>query len=171
MNSSPSQASPRRRVVLAGLGVGLGGVIAGAMGWQWAKGRTIFAKAPLPSRPQTSSPASADVPEPAEPVVVDMTREWFEPYLNTDFRVKVSALTATTVKLTEVSPAQVITNKDKGVSYTTFSLTFTGPKSLSEESQIYRVQHEALGEMDLFLTPVGKHARERRLEAVFSQRI
>jgi len=100
-----------------------------------------------------------------------MTREWFEPYLNTDFRVKVSALTATTVKLTEVSPAQVITNKDKGVSYTTFSLTFTGPKSLSEESQIYRVQHEVLGEMDLFLTPVGKHARERRLEAVFSQRI
>ena len=85
--------------------------------------------------------------------------------------MKVGALTAATIKLTEISPANVMTNTDKGVSYTTFSLTFTGPKSLPEDSQVYRVEHPELGAMDLFLSPFGKHPKERRLEAVFSQRI
>ncbi len=100
-----------------------------------------------------------------------MTREWFEPHLSSDFQIKTGAVTAATVKLTEVSPAVVITNKDKGINYTTFSLTFTGPKSLPEDSRMYRLQHAVLGEMDLFLSPIGKHAGERRMEAVFSQRI
>lgn len=170
MKSSPSQASPRRRTLIAGLGLGAGGILAGALGWQWAQGRFILTKAPLPSRDRPAV-APVDDLDPAEPVVVDMTREWFDPYLNSEFQIKTGAVTAATVKLTEVSPALVITNQDKGIKYTTFSLTFTGPKSLPDDSRMYRLQHAVLGEMDLFLSPVGKYAGERRMEAVFSQRI
>ncbi|GEP42652.1 DUF6916 family protein [Brevifollis gellanilyticus] len=155
-------------MILAGLGVGLGGTLAGVLGWQWAKGRTFFAKAPLSSR-HTSPVAPAEDLDPAKPA--HYIREWFEPHLNTHFQLKVGALTAATMKLTEISPAKVVNNHDKLVSYTTFSLTFTGPKSLPEDSQIYRVEHPELGAMDLFLTSVGRYPTERHLEAIFTQRI
>ncbi len=155
-------------MILAGLGVGLGGTLAGVLGWQWAQGRAFFTKAPLPPR-EYFPVAPAKELDPAK--TTGLTREWFEPHLNSEFHIKVGALTSAAIKLTDVSPAKVISNQDKGVSYTTFSLTFTGPKSLPEDSQVYRVEHPELGAMDLFLSPFGKHPKERRLEAVFSQRI
>jgi hypothetical protein len=99
-----------------------------------------------------------------------LTRDWFAPYLNTEFHVKVSALTAAAVKLIDVSEMRTLTDKNKGVSYSSFSLTFAGPKSLPENSQVYRVEHGVLGAMDLFLSPIGRHEKEVRLEAVFSAR-
>jgi hypothetical protein len=168
MNSSSSQTSPRRRTILAGLGAGLCATIAGVTGWDWARGRSFFTKTHLPADPAAPVASAADL-DPARPA--HFVREWFEPHLNTHFQLKVGALTAATMKLTEISPAKVVTNHDKLVNYTTFSLTFTGPKSLPEDSQIYRVEHPELGAMDLFLSPVGRHSTERHLEAVFTQRI
>lgn len=156
-------------MIVAGLGAGLVATTAAVIGWNRGEGGLLKASSPLPKPTDRSSAVAESVP--ATPVAADvMTRGWFEPYLGTEFQVKVSALTATTVKLIEVSAAKTITDKAKGIEYTSFSLTFSGPKSLPEESKVYRLEHGVLGAMDLFLTSVGKHEREVRLEAVFSQR-
>lgn len=84
--------------------------------------------------------------------------------------MKVSALGAAAVQLIEVSPGKIITDKDKGINYTSFSLVFSGPKSLPEDSKVYRVEHGVLGAMDLFLSPVGKHEDKVQLQAVFTRR-
>jgi hypothetical protein len=173
MNLPHSAPSPRRRKLLAGLGAGLCATLAGWYGWHKARPGAASAPKQVASTfvtpAATQSPESAPPQHPAAPKV--LTREWFEPYLNTEFHLKVSALTAAAMKLVEVSPARTITDNDKHVNYTSFSLVFTGPKSLPEESKVYRVEHGVLGAMDVFLSPVGKYEKEVRLEAVFTQRV
>ncbi len=169
MKTPPSQASSRRRLIIAGLGAGFFATVAAMLGWQRGKGLLTKAEPSHPAVPR--SIPGAESFQPKQPAVAaEMSRAWFEPYLNTEFHLKVSALTAATLKLIEVSPANIITDKDKGINYSNFSLMFSGPKSSPEESKVYRVEHGVLGAMDLFLSPVGKYEGEVRLEAIVTRR-
>jgi len=49
-----------------------------------------------------------------------------------------------------------------------FSVVFRGDKSQTLEQQIYRISHDALGNMDLFIVPIGLDDEGMRYEAVFS---
>jgi hypothetical protein len=49
-----------------------------------------------------------------------------------------------------------------------FSLVFVGPARFVLPQQTYRLEHETLGEMDLFLVPIGPDGGGMRYEAVFS---
>lgn len=172
MNPPPSADSPRRRKLVAGLGAGVCAIVAGSYGWFKARpaATTVLKPAGSHAAP-ASAAASAESSSPhptANPEV--LTRAWFEPYLNTEFHLKVSALTAASMKLTQLSEAKVVTDKKKGINYTSYSLVFTGSKNLPEESKVYRVDHGVLGGMELFLSPVGHYEDQVRLEAVFTQR-
>ncbi len=48
-----------------------------------------------------------------------------------------------------------------------FSLRFSGPPLPALPQQIYRLSHEALGVMEIFLVPVSGDADQRCYEAVF----
>lgn len=49
-----------------------------------------------------------------------------------------------------------------------FSVIFLGPADRMMPQHIYRLQHPQLGEMDLFLVPVGKQQSGYEYEAVFN---
>jgi hypothetical protein len=48
-----------------------------------------------------------------------------------------------------------------------FSLTFTGPADITLLQGIHPLRHPELGEVELFLTPVGQAAQDLAYEAVF----
>lgn len=49
-----------------------------------------------------------------------------------------------------------------------FSLIFTGPASPVLPQSIYRVEHASLGELDVFLVPVGLRDSRVEYQAVFN---
>ena len=49
-----------------------------------------------------------------------------------------------------------------------FSLVFVGPGRFVLPQRTYRVEHETLGDMDLFLVPIGPDGAGMRYEAVFT---
>ncbi len=49
-----------------------------------------------------------------------------------------------------------------------FSLVFRGPKTPWVVQHIYRLDHDRLGALELFLVPLGPDAAGMRYEAVFS---
>jgi hypothetical protein len=49
-----------------------------------------------------------------------------------------------------------------------FSLVFRGGPDPPLQQRIYRLEHERLGPLDLFLVPLGPDATGQRYEAVFN---
>ncbi len=49
-----------------------------------------------------------------------------------------------------------------------FSLVFRGPATQALPQRIYAMTHAALGELDIFLVPLGPDAEGMRYEAVFA---
>lgn len=49
-----------------------------------------------------------------------------------------------------------------------FSVLFGGPPGPALPQAIYRIEHELLGDLDLFLVPLGPDADGQRYEAVFT---
>ena len=49
-----------------------------------------------------------------------------------------------------------------------FSIVFRGNSDLVLEQQIYRINNDMLGEMELFIVPIGPDDKGMRYEAVFS---
>ena len=49
-----------------------------------------------------------------------------------------------------------------------FSLLFRGPVDCEFPQAIYRLEHDELGRLDLFLVPLGPDADGSRFEAVFA---
>jgi hypothetical protein len=49
-----------------------------------------------------------------------------------------------------------------------FSIVFRGPLEPLLPQSIYRLSHEALGQFDLFIVPIGQDEEGTRYEAVFA---
>lgn len=50
-----------------------------------------------------------------------------------------------------------------------FSLQFLGPLDAPVVQGIYKVDHEALGALDLFLVPIGRDEKGVQYEAIFNR--
>ena len=50
-----------------------------------------------------------------------------------------------------------------------FSLYFVGPGDFYLPQSIYRMEHDALGTLEIFIVPVGKEEAGYRYEAVFNR--
>ena len=90
--------------------------------------------------------------------------EDFAACLNQDFEVVFSDGTLP-LKLSEArpwGPAQPSNIRQP------FSLTFVGRTGLRLPQQIYRLRHATLGEMEIFLVPVGADQAGSTFEAVFN---
>ena len=93
------------------------------------------------------------------------TREEFLDQLNTKFRVFFDGQTPTEVDLTEVSELR------QKPDYEAFSLVFQAPKTIQPVQMTYRVEHDALGTLDLFMAPFEENKRGYAFEAVFNKMI
>lgn len=92
--------------------------------------------------------------------------ETFRRLLHTTFSLRVDDERTLALELDEVKPFPDITHARGDMER--FSLYFRGPAGVLLPQHIYRVEHERMGEMDIFLVPVAQEPRGFRYEAVFS---
>ena len=86
----------------------------------------------------------------------------FEPYRHGRFVVHVESVEPFEVELIEVTEA------DAGPARRQFALVFRGGPAPPLPQRIYRVEHQALGALDIFLVPLGPDEVGQRYEAIFT---
>lgn len=62
-----------------------------------------------------------------------------------------------------------VTDVGSSARQTQFSLVFLGPDAAPLAQGIYRIDHDELGPMDLFLVPIGRDKSGVRYEAIFNR--
>ena len=92
-----------------------------------------------------------------------LTKELFSPHRGEIFRLHAGGDAPVEVELTEVSGL----DSDKP---RPFSLVFAGPSEPTLPQGTYRLDHDRLGTLELFLVPIGPDPANTRLqyEAVFN---
>lgn len=93
-----------------------------------------------------------------------LSREHFAEHLGDTFRLEAEGSTGS-LTLLEASPLESTARKDEREP---FSLVFRGAKEEVLPQRIYRLEHEALGSLDIFLVPIGPDGEGMRYEAVFN---
>jgi L-ascorbate metabolism protein UlaG (beta-lactamase superfamily) len=97
-----------------------------------------------------------------------LSKESFAEQLNTKFRVLLESGDAPEVELELAEVVEFPTLTHGRTDVERFSLFFYGPGDLFLPQQMYRLAHERMGELDIFLVPVAQEPRGYRYEAVFS---
>jgi len=90
-----------------------------------------------------------------------VSAEDFEPLLHSRFRVVAGDLSLD-FELVEVAGRKSATQERSP-----FSLLFKGPRDNLLPQQMYRIEHETLGPMELFIVPVREDQNGYYYEAVF----
>jgi hypothetical protein len=91
------------------------------------------------------------------------TKEAFSEHLNTKFLISLEPAGAVELELIEVVSTLSTPRQEQ------FSVFFRGPLAIYLPQMTYHMQHEAMGELDLFIVPVGKGQDGFRYEAVFNR--
>ena len=91
----------------------------------------------------------------------------FHAHLNTTFRVRLDGMAdALPLELLRVTESAQTSGTDAGHA---FSLLFLGPASPQYLTQhTYRLEHEEMGALEIFLVPLGPEEGRMQYEAVFS---
>jgi hypothetical protein len=93
----------------------------------------------------------------------DLNLAAFAGQLQTKFQMRVDPGPALELELIKVEEHQA------GPGVESFSLLFRAPGGAPPVQRIYRLTHEQLGELDLFLVPVARDGQGLYYEAVFNQ--
>lgn len=97
-----------------------------------------------------------------------VTIDTFAPHLNTTFKVQhdagVSDMTLIRVKnlLDGKRPRHAKAKRDP------FSVIFLGPADRMLSQRTYHFMHDGIGELDLFIVPVGRDEAGTEYEAIFT---
>ncbi len=95
-----------------------------------------------------------------------ITAETFAPYLHGSFRIDYGGAEPLVTELVELNAAGEHLRRTNG--RLPFSLVLRGGHGRYLPQRLYRVEHEALGALDLFLVPIGPDSEGiMRYEAVF----
>ena len=95
-----------------------------------------------------------------------LTRTAFAPYQNTTFHL--SQETEDTPPL-DLELVEVTDKTPEGFAGEQFSLIFKGPPDMPLYQQTYALEHEEMGEVALFLVPVGQQDDGMLYEAFFNR--
>lgn len=100
----------------------------------------------------------------------ELTEDEFSKHLNTKFRVKleVPALGDRTVDVELVQVKGYAKKAEEHSGMERFSLYFQGPADVHMAQHGYTLQHEAMGEFEIFLVPIAKNDHGFQYEAVFN---
>lgn len=94
---------------------------------------------------------------------VQLTKELFTECLNTTFRLRLAGAADINLVLTEVSVGQETARQEQ------FALLFQGPNEFILRQGIYSFTHDAIGDFELFIVPVGQDSNGVAYEAVFNR--
>ena len=101
-----------------------------------------------------------------ERMLENLTPDDFRPYVNTRFHITVAEADGTlAVELIEVSD---LGQGGSGPRSQPFSLVFRGPRGLFLSQQIYTVNHDEMGPLDIFLVPIRPDEKGMQLQAIFN---
>jgi hypothetical protein len=95
----------------------------------------------------------------------NLSKEAFSENLNTKFRIPSQSDEALEMELIEVVETMRTPTREQ------FSVFFRGPLEYRLPQSIYHMEHEKMGEMDIFLVPIGKGQEGYNYEAVFNRMI
>ncbi len=95
-----------------------------------------------------------------------LTEEVFARQLNSKFRVRADTPRPVELELVEVQGWRERAGEQGGM--VRFSLFFSGPADILLPQQLYSLEHEQLGVLDIFLVPVARTGAGLRYEAVFN---
>jgi len=96
---------------------------------------------------------------------VNLTEKEFSQHLGTRFRVKLDPKEVE-LELVEVEGYVSKPNEQKGLER--FSVFFGGPGDVFLRQGIYRMEHERMGEFEIFIVPIRQEQNGFRYEAVFN---
>jgi hypothetical protein len=94
------------------------------------------------------------------------TEEDFRQHEGTKFRVLVEAPEPFELELLKVQGYQP--QENEGREMERYSLTFNGPAHMFLQQGTYAMEHPAMGEMQLFIVPIGRDERGFQYEVVFN---
>jgi len=94
-----------------------------------------------------------------------MTLETFQPHLGDVFNVNIGEAEPMPIVLIEAAPLHSSAPQFRAQA---FELRFTGPGPAYLNQMIHHLTHPQLGEMDIFLVPVGRHGDGFLYQAVFN---
>ena len=97
-----------------------------------------------------------------------MPMELFTPHLGSTFNVVTTSEPIPLVLSTVTSLGAAPAPRGDFVFRAPFSLVFLGPAAVLLPQRTYRLSHGSLGELDIFLVPLGPKDGKLRYEAVFS---
>jgi hypothetical protein len=95
-----------------------------------------------------------------------LTIDSFQPHVGSTFWVEFPNDTKVELRLT--GTAKVMESEAARLARHPFSVFFVGPRSFMLQQHTYRVTHEQLGTMEIFLVPVAQNADSYEYEAVFT---
>ena len=95
-----------------------------------------------------------------------LTASHFEPHVGSRFQLRADDVLD--VELREVEEVGVGSGAPPQAARAPFSIVFLGPRDPVLPQRIYRLEHDELGTLDLFLVPIGRDDAGVRYEAVFT---
>lgn len=95
----------------------------------------------------------------------ELTLETFAGRVGESFRIRVSEELTVDTRLLEATAISAVRSPAGRIP---FSLIFHGPEQPIVPQRIYRLEHDALGGLDLFLVPLAPDADGARYQAVFT---
>jgi hypothetical protein len=94
----------------------------------------------------------------------DLTQETFAPHVGSTFHIRLNPQETVPVELAEISEFPDY----EGPRRAPFSLVFRGAHRFVLPQQTYRIEHEKMQPLDVFLVPIGPDPKGMRYEAVFN---
>jgi hypothetical protein len=92
-----------------------------------------------------------------------ITCDQFAACLNQDFEI----VLPDAILLLKLTKARQLGSRPESIREP-FSLTFLGPPNVRVSQGTYKIRNAALGEMEIFLVPIGADQASRVFEAVFN---
>lgn len=104
-----------------------------------------------------------------EIMLQDLALTHFAPHLGETFTLHLATGQVVSIELIEAMAFPTPSQRPAHLSARVpFSVVFQSAQTSPLPQQIYHVKHAALGGFDLFLVPIGQHAKGVRYEAVFN---
>jgi len=97
----------------------------------------------------------------------ELTFDVMQPLIGTSFLLPVEGRDAIELKVTDVCKVMERV-RSKRLTRQPFSIYFTGPRDVMIKQGMYPLRHEQLGEMLIFIVPVGQATDGLEYEAVFT---
>ena len=94
-----------------------------------------------------------------------LSEQSFVPYLNQTFQLQIETSEVLDLELIEVSG---LACSDAEAKRKPFALILRGSKEQVLEQGTFRLQHAAMGGLDLFMVPIGPDDQGMRYEVVFN---